>query len=108
MGEVLQLCQRKEPGRKTTGGKKFAHAIADPALRAALQTLQENDEQLARVARLNLMEVFERLDTLEAIVFAQSVLLAELRGRPLTARQRRKISKVLKGQSKKTFDGQGP
>ena len=105
MGEVLQLSQRKEPVRKTTGRKKFANANADPALRAALKTLYENDQQLARVAKLNLMEVFKRLDTLEAIVFAQSVLIAELRGQPLTAKQRTKISHVLKRKGKKTFGG---
>ena len=103
MGEVLQLSPGKEPVRKTAGRKNFAKAIADPTMRAALQTLYENDEQLARVAKLNLMEVFTRLDTLEAIVFAQSVLIAELRGQPLTDGQQKKISNVLKRKDKKTL-----
>jgi hypothetical protein len=64
-------------------------------------TLHENDENLARAAKLNLMEVFKRLETLEAVVFAQSVLIADLRGKPLTPKQREKISRVLKRQGKR-------
>jgi hypothetical protein len=96
MGEVLKLPKRKKPTKKAVGNKGFPEAIADPNLRAALMTLYENDEHLARAAKLNLMEVFKRLETLEAIVFAQSVLIADLRDKPLTQKQRAKISQVLK------------
>jgi hypothetical protein len=104
MGEVLQLPKRKKSVRQTSSHRGFATAVADPTLRAALLTLYENDEHLARVTKLTLMEVFKRLDTLEALVFAQSVLIAELRGQPLTPQQRAKISGVLKRKGKKAFD----
>ncbi len=102
MGEVLNLPKRKKPIHKAGRNKGFPDAISDPHLRAALMTLYENDEHLARAAKLNLMEVFNRLETLEAIVFAQSVLIADLRGRPLNQKQRAKISQVLKRQGKRS------
>ena len=104
MGEVLELPQRKKSVRQTTRNKGFANTVADPHVRDALFTLNENDQHLARVAKLNLMEVFRRLDTLEALVFAQSVLIADLRGQPLTLKQRDKISRVLQRKGKKAFD----
>lgn len=101
MGEVLKLPKSKKTEKKAVRSKDFPVAVADPILRAAFITLYENDQRLARVAKLNLMEVFKRLETLEALVFAQSVLIADLRGKPLTARQRAKISQVLKQQGKR-------
>ena len=103
MAEVLQLPKRKKSVKQTTRNKGFANAVADLAARAAFQALHKNDQHLARVVKLNLMEVFRRLDTLEAIVFAQSVLIAEIRGEPLTNKQRAKISGVLKRKGKKTL-----
>jgi hypothetical protein len=102
MGEVLKLPESKSKKslQKTMGNKSLPQTIADPNLRAALMTLHENDENLARAAKLNLMEVFKRLETLEAVVFAQSVLIADLRGKPLTPQQREKISRVLQQQGK--------
>jgi hypothetical protein len=102
MGEVLKLpeSRSKKALQKNMGNKSLPQAIADPNLRAALMTLHENDENLARAAKLNLMEVFKRLETLEAVVFAQSVLIADLRGKPLTPQQREKISRVLQQQGK--------
>ena len=105
MGEVLKLPTRKKAVKKATGNGGFAKAVADPTIRAALLTLNENDQRLARVAKLTLMEVFKRLDTLEAVVFAQSILIAELRGQPLDAKQQAKISGVLERQGKKTLQG---
>jgi hypothetical protein len=96
MGEVLELPKGKKPGKKTTGNRGFPGAVADPRVRAALLTLYENDQHLARAAKIHVREVLKRLDTLEAIVFAQSVLIADLRGKPLTPKQRTKISRVLK------------
>lgn len=104
MGEVLQLPKKKKAERQTFRSRGFATGVSDPTLRAALLTLYENDQHLARVAKLNLMEAFKRLDTLEAIVFAQSVIIAELRGQPLTPQQRAKISGVLKRKGKKVFN----
>ncbi len=100
MAEVLQLPQRQRSEGKTATSTGFADAVGDPQVRAALHALHENDEHLAHVAKLNLMEVFERLDTLEAIVFAQGILIAELRGQPLTAKQRAKMSGVLNRKGK--------
>jgi hypothetical protein len=96
MGEVVKLPKRKIPVKRDIRNKGFPDAVADPHLRAALLTLYENDEHLARAAKLNLMEVCKRLETLEAIVFAQSILIAELRGRPLTPKQQAKLSRILK------------
>jgi hypothetical protein len=103
MGEVLKLPESKSKKslQKAMGNKSLPQTIADPNLRAALMTLHENDENLARAAKLNLMEVFKRLETLEAVIFAQSVLIADLRGKPLTPKQREKISRVLKRQGKR-------
>jgi hypothetical protein len=50
------------------------------------------------------MEVCKRLETLEAIVFAQSILIAELRGRPLTPKQQAKLSRILKYRGKRTIN----
>ena len=94
MGEVLKLPKGKKTTKKAGSNKDF-EGIADPILRAAFMTLYENDRRLAKAAKLNLMEVWTRLENLEAIVFAQSVLIADLRGKPLTAKQRAKISKIL-------------
>jgi hypothetical protein len=101
MGEVLKLPKRKKTVKKAVRNKGFLEAIADPVLRAAFVALYENDQRLAKAAQLNLMEVCERLETLEAIVFAQSVLIARLRGKPLTLKQRAKISQVLKRKGKR-------
>jgi hypothetical protein len=100
MEEVLKLPKDKKTVKKASGSKGFPESISDPDLRAAFLTLYDNDQRLARVARLNLVEVGKRLETLEAIVFAQSVLIADLRGKPLTPQQREKISRVLKRQGK--------
>lgn len=104
MGKVLELFKSKKPAKKTAVEKIFPGGVTDPHMRSALLTLYENDKHLAKVAKLNLMELMNRLDTLEAIVFAQGVLIAELRGKPLTSRQRAKISRVLQRQGKHTFD----
>jgi hypothetical protein len=101
MGEVLQLPKGKKTVKKAVRSKDFPEGIADPILRTAFVTLHENDQRLARAAKLNLMEVLKRLETLEALVFAQSVLIADLRGKPLTPKQRAKISQVLKQQGKR-------
>jgi hypothetical protein len=90
--------------KKNTRDKGFPRGVVDPHLRAALLALSENDQHLAKVAKLNLMEVINRLDTLEAIVFAQSVLIAELRGKPLTPQQQAKISGVLRRKVKDVID----
>ena len=103
MGQVLKLPTWKKSVRKASSSRGFANAVADPNIRAALLTLSENNQHLARVAKLAMMEVFKRLDTLEAIVFAQSVLIAELRGQPLTPKQRAKISNILKRKGKKAL-----
>jgi hypothetical protein len=79
MGVVLQLPKGKASGKQVPEHKGFARDVADPALRAALAALNDHNHYLARVARINLLEVFQRLDTLEAVVFAQSALIAELR-----------------------------
>jgi hypothetical protein len=104
MGVVLELPKKRKLVKKTSGDQGFPRGIADPHLRAALLALAENDQHLAKVAKLNLMEVINRLDTLEAIVFAQSVLIAELRGKPLTSEQRAKISGVLRRKGKDAID----
>ncbi len=101
MGEVLKLAKSKKTVKKAVRSKDFPEGIADPILRAAFATLYENDHRLARAAELNLSEVLKRLDTLEAIVFAQSVLIADLRGKPLTPKQRAKISEVLQRHGKR-------
>jgi hypothetical protein len=95
MAEVLQFPKRPRTAKKTSRSDGFANAVADANVRFALQALNDNDEHLARVIKLSLMEVCRRLETLEAIVFAQSVLIAELRDQPLTVRQRAGISRVL-------------
>ena len=102
MGEVLKLPKGKKTAKKAGRNKDFPDGIADPVLRAAFLTLYENDRSLARAAKLNLMEIFKRLENLEAIVFAQSVLIADLRGNPLTPKQRAKISQVLHQQRKRS------
>jgi hypothetical protein len=101
MGAVLKLAKAKKTAQKAAGSKDLLEAIVDPILRAALVTLSENDQRLARAAQQNLTGVLKRLETLEAIVFAQSVLIADLRGKPLTPQQRTKISQVLKRQGKR-------
>ena len=101
MGEVLELPKGKKTVKKAMRSKDFPEAIADPILRAAFVTLYDNDQRLARAAKLNLMEMSKRLETLEAIVFAQSILIADLRGKPLTPKQRAKISQVLKRKGKR-------
>ena len=110
MGEVLKLpeSKRKKSLQKAMRHKSLPQVIADPFLRAALTALQENDENLARAAKLSLMEVFKRLETLEAVVFAQGVLIADLRGKPLTPQQREKISRVLNQQGKQGADPKLP
>jgi hypothetical protein len=101
MGEVLKLPKGRKTGKKAIRSKDFPMAIVDPIIRAAFVTLYDNDERLARAARLNLKDILKRLETLEAIVFAQSVLIADLRGKPLTPQQRAMISQVLKRQGKR-------
>ena len=104
MGEVLELPKRKKSVKKVTSNQGLPNSIADPHIRAAFVALSENDKHLARVAKLSLMEVYRRLDTLEAIVFAQSVLIADLRGNPLNSKQRAKISSVLKRTGKRPLN----
>jgi hypothetical protein len=87
--------------KKAGRNKDSFEAIADPILRTAFRTLYDNDQRLAKAAKLNLMEIVKRLENLEAIVFAQSILIADLRGKPLTPKQRTKISQVLKLQGKR-------
>jgi hypothetical protein len=96
MGEVLELSQRKKSVKKTNRNKDFPKSIADPNIRAAFMALCENHEILAKVSEKYLMEVFRRLDTLEAIVFAQSIMIADLRGESLTPKQKTKLSHILK------------
>jgi hypothetical protein len=103
MGEVLKLPKGRKTGKNAIISKGFPVAIADPIIRAAFVTLYDNDERLARATKLNLKEVFKRLEILEAIVFAQSVLIADLRGKPLTPQQRAMISQVLKRQGKRSL-----
>jgi len=100
MGKVLKLPTGKKAAKKAGRSKGLFEDIGDPILRAAFMTLYENDQRLAKAAKLNLMEVLTRLENLEAIVFAQSVLIADLRGKPLTPKQRAKISQVLQRQGK--------
>jgi hypothetical protein len=102
MGEVLKLPKGKKTAEKAAGSKDFPEVVADRILRAAFMMLYENDRRLARAAKLNLMEICKRLEKLEAIVFAQSVLIGDLRGKPLTLKQRAKISQVLKRQGKRS------
>lgn len=104
MGEVLQLPKRRKPGKETKGDKEIEPNASEQSILAALAALAETDKHLARVYKLNLMEVFRRLDTLEGIVFAQSVLIAELRGKPLTPKQRGKLFGVLRRKGKETLD----
>jgi|WetSurMetagenome_2_1015567.scaffolds.fasta_scaffold443692_1 hypothetical protein len=101
MGKLLKLPTGRKAVKKAGRSKGLFEDIGDPILRAAFMTLYENDQRLAKAAKLNLMEVLTRLENLEAIVFAQSVLIADLRGKPLTTRQRAKISQVLKIQGKR-------
>jgi hypothetical protein len=101
MGEVLKLPKGKKPVKKAVRSTDFPEGISDPILRAAFVTLYDNDQRLARAAKLNLMEIVKRLETLEALVFAQSVLIADLRGKPLTPRRRAQISQVLNQQGKR-------
>lgn len=100
MGEIVQLPKRMKWFKKVSRLREIPDTVADPQLRAVLTALCENDNHIARVAKLSLMEMHQRLDTLEGIVFAQSVLLADLRGKPLTPKQRAKISSVLKRKGK--------
>jgi len=92
---VLKLPEGKRAAKKADRNKDI-EAITDPILRAALKTLHENDQCLAKAVRLNLMEVLTRLENLEAIVFAQGVLIADLRGKPLTGKQRAQFIRILK------------
>ena len=56
MAEVLQFPKRQRSVKKTPRSDGFANAGANPNVRAALQALTDNDEHLARVTKLNLME----------------------------------------------------
>ncbi len=82
--------------RKTNQERVLEGAIDDPHLRAALMALYENDKQLDRVSGKTFKKIFRRLETLEALVFAQSIMIAELRGTPLTPEQKDKIVGILR------------
>jgi|GEM_PF-2004647 hypothetical protein len=104
MGEVLQLLRRWKPGKDTGGYKEIQPPLTDRQIREALAALAEYDKHLAKVVRLNLMEVCKRLDTLEGIVFAQSILIAQLRGKPLGPKQQGDLYGVLRRKRKKNLD----
>lgn len=95
MGEVLKLPRRKKAAKKTNRAKVLAGAVGDPCLRSVLLSLYDNDLRLHRMAERSLKAIFQRLDALEALVFSQSVLIAELRGQPLSPEQQSIIAKLL-------------
>ena len=96
MGEVLMLPRRKKPVRKTRRKKVLEQAFDDPHLQAALMALYDNDKRLDRVASQTFKKIFKRLETLEGLVFAQSIIIAELRGQSLTPEQVRQIASMLR------------
>lgn len=96
MGDVIKLPRRRQSMRKTNQERVLEGAIDDPHLRAALMALYENDKQLDRVSGQTFKKIFRRLETLEALVFAQSIMIAELRGTPLTPEQKDKIVGILR------------
>ena len=96
MGNVIKLPRRKKSLRKTKRERVLEGAIDDPHIRAALLALYENDKQLDRVSGQTFKKIFRRLETLEALVFAQSIVIAELRGNPLTDEQKDKLVGILR------------
>ncbi len=100
MGEVIRLPRQrksaKKSAKKRNRRKVLVGAVEDPHIRSALMALYANDRDLDRVASQTFKRVFKRLEALEAIVFAQSILIAELRGNPLTPEQRTKIVDILR------------
>lgn len=95
MGEVLKLSRRKNAVRQKSQERVLAQWFNDPRLQAALMALYDNDKWLDRVVSRTFQEIFKRLETLEALVFAQSIMIAELKGQPLTSEQKRKIADIL-------------
>jgi hypothetical protein len=95
MGEVLKLPRRKKAIRQKSQERVLAQWFDDPRLQAAFMALYDNDKWLDRVVSRTFQEIFKRLETLEALVFAQSIMIAELRGHPLTPEQKRKIADIL-------------
>jgi hypothetical protein len=96
MGEVIKLPRRKKSVGRAKREQVLASAIDDAHIRAALLALYENDKQLDRVSSQTFKKIFRRLETLEALVFAQSIIIAELRGTPLTLEQKDKIVDILR------------
>jgi hypothetical protein len=96
MGEVIKLPRRKKSAGRAKREQVLASAIDDAHIRAALLALYENDKQLDRVSSQTFKKIFRRLETLEALVFAQSIIIAELRGTPLTLEQKDKIVDILR------------
>lgn len=96
MGDVIKLPRRRKPLSRSRREEALEGAIADPHVRAALLALYENDKQLDRVSGRTFKKIFRRLETLEALVFAQSIMIAELRGSPLTPEQKDKIVSILR------------
>jgi hypothetical protein len=99
MGDVVRLPGRKNSVRRHKQKRVLERAINDPNLRAALLALYENDQQLDRVSSQAFGKIFRRLEVLEALVFAQSIMIAELRGTPLSSEQKDKIGEILRRQS---------
>jgi hypothetical protein len=99
MGDVVRLPGRKNSVRRHKQKRVLERAINDPNLRAALLALYENDQQLDRVSSQAFRKIFRRLEVLEALVFAQSIMIAELRGTPLSSEQKDKIGEILRRQS---------
>ena len=96
MGDVIKLPRRQKSVKRTKRERVLEGAIDDPHIRAALMALYENDQQLDRVSGQTFKKIFRRLETLEALVFAQSIMIAELRGTPLTPEQKDKIVGILR------------
>ena len=95
MGEVLKLPRRKKAVRQKSREMVLAQWFDDPRLQAAFMALYDNDKQIDRVVNRTFQKVFRRLETLEGLVFAQSIVIAELRGHSLTPDQKKKITDVL-------------
>ncbi|MDI6853128.1 MAG: hypothetical protein QME75_05925 [Deltaproteobacteria bacterium] len=98
MGEVLKLPRRKKAVKKTRARREMvlANAFDDPHLQAALLALYDNDKQLDRMASQAFKKIFKRLEKLEALVFAQSLIIAELRGKPLTPEKLEQVANILR------------
>ena len=99
MGEVLKLPYRKKATRNTQQERVLSNTIDDPYILAALMALYDNDKRLDRMASRTFTKIFKRLETLEALVFAQSIMIAELQGHPLTPEQKGKIAAIMRVKS---------